>query len=732
MTRTGFLREQTIQSKNKVARTIMPPEWSTAELACGLCERKARGLKMMLENMPLYIGEQELIVGTRTLYGKPAEEKGEYTVCDFNLSAYPKYINQSDIEYFGFNEENYNNRHFTPDFSVILNYGIDGIIKKAANKLTDSGLTDDKIDYLKGTIAAYEGLSVLIERHSVYAFELAGREGDKARKAELEKIGEVCKNIAHNRPDDFYEAIQLMWFTHLTTMIESFMFINFGRLDVIFYPFLSDTPHEQAQQLIECLLLKMYDQTDINESYLGKASSQLNLTIGGVDKNGEDAVNPVTFMILNGLEKTAMPEPQIAIRINSRNPSEMLKRACELTVKGLNIIAYYNDDLFIDSMIRVGIEPKDARLYAFDLCQDINIPGRGDFYRSGSINLAETLMEYLNKVDDNIGYKVFISGYKKLISERIKIIIERYNETHKAFLEYSEGNHKYYFDNLREGKIDRNLSWNSLMCPLPFISALYHNCIETATDLTYQNLPIKDIGFFVGVATEAVNSLAAIKKYVFDTKEYKLSYINKACKENYNTLEYEILRSKLWNAPKWGNDDDYVDLIAKNILEFSCNEILKYKTITGGRHLAGIHQPHPIPSGANLMATPEGRKKGTPVAVTLTPESGTIKNGPSAALKSAAKFDYKNCQWNFCVMLSYYASTFRGNDGAQIFETLIKSYFGLGGLQHQPNVADVEDLKAAQLNPGKYKDLIVRLWGVSAHFVDLPKELQDELISRFQ
>ena len=147
--------------------------------------------------------------------------------------------------------------------------------------------------------------------------------------------------------------------------------------------------------------------------------------------------------------------------------------------------------------------------------------------------------------------------------------------------------------------------------------------------------------------------------------------------------------------------------------------------------LGGIHQPHPVPTGAALMATPEGRYAGTPVAVTLTPESGTAKNGPTAILHSAAKIDPMLVQWNYCVMVNYFASTFNGNNGKEIFKTLLNGYFQEGGLQHQPNVLNVEDLKKAQLEPAKYKDIIVRLWGVSAHFVDLPKELQDELIARF-
>ena len=270
------------------------------------------------------------------------------------------------------------------------------------------------------------------------------------------------------------------------------------------------------------------------------------------------------------------------------------------------------------------------------------------------------------------------------------------------------------------------------MAPLPYLSGLYHSAIENSADITLESYPVKHKGIIIGTATEAINSLAAIKKVVYDTNQYTLKEVFNACETNFETENGEIIRSILWNAPKWGNDDDYVDLIAKDILEFCLKEILKYDTVSGGRQLAGIHQPHPVPIGAEIMATPEGRRRGMPVAVSLSPENGTMKNGPTAALKSAVKIDYKLIQWNFCIMINYFASSFKGNKGSRIFETLLKSYFKIGGLQHQPQVLDAEELRMAQLNPEEYKDLIVRLWGVSAHFVDLPEELQEEIIARYQ
>ena len=219
---------------------------------------------------------------------------------------------------------------------------------------------------------------------------------------------------------------------------------------------------------------------------------------------------------------------------------------------------------------------------------------------------------------------------------------------------------------------------------------------------------------------------------MYEEKRYTLEEVYAACAKNFEGSEGELLRSLLWSCPKWGNDDDYVDSIAKELLESCLMECTKYKTYLGGQVLGGLHQPHPVPCGRGLMATPEGRHAGAPVAVSMTPENGTMKNVPTAALCSAAKINPDLIQWNFCIMGNYFASVFRGNDGKETFKQLLNGYFRAGGMQHQPNVLDVATLKQAQLEPAKYKDLIVRLWGVSAHFVDLPRELQDEMIARFE
>lgn len=729
MTRTEFLRQQTLLGANKCRRMPCPPLSVTHEV-CSLAERRALAFRMVLDTMPVYIGPKELIVGTRTLL--PANEGNEdgRDVCGYGLATLIPYLTDEEIALFGCDQSYHNKTHYTPDFSIILRKGIDGIIQEAEERRRDPTLPDLNRDFLSAVVIAYTGLKGLILRYAGEAATMAEKAGGETRE-ELSEITRICRKISGEAPDTFHEAVQLLWFTHLGTIMESFEFINYGRLDVILGEYLKDTPRERAAQLIECLLIKMYDQADLRITYLGKYAAQLVVTLGGVLPNGESAVNEVTMLFLDAIGKVRLPEPEFNLRVHSKNPPAFLDKAAELTVSGCNFVSYYNDDLFVESLRRAGIPPENAREYGFDLCQDINIPGKGDFYNCGGVSLIHLLMDLLRSKRDFATFEELVAAYKDLIAQSVKDSVEWYRLAEEQTDLYAAGRFDEYFDGIRNHGKPISRWGNTPMAPLPFLSPLYHGSMEKALDIAYEPYPIKEKGLLFGTATEAVNSLAAIKRVVYDDKRYTLDEVYAACESNFAGEAGLILKNILWNCPKWGNDNDYVDSIAKDVLEFGLRECTKYKTYFGGQVLGGIHQPHPVPTGKGIMATPEGRAAGEPVAVTLTPESGTMKNGPTAALSSAAKLDPMLIQWNFCVMVNYFSSVFKGNEGKGIFKSLLTGYFKAGGLQHQPNVTDVEELKRAQLAPEQYKDLIVRLWGVSAHFVDLPRELQDEMIARF-
>jgi len=468
----------------------------------------------------------------------------------------------------------------------------------------------------------------------------------------------------------------------------------------------------------------------MDQSYIGSHEGQLVVTLGGLLPNGDSAVSDVTMLFLEALDFTRLPEPEFNLRASSKNPPEYLEKASHLTVSGCNFVSYYNDDAIIPALIEGGMTLEDARNYGFDLCQDLTIPGKSDLYDIYGTSMAHDLMALLQRKRDFASFDELLAAVKQEFADNLKKYMSQRNREQEAFLCYGAGDHEAFFRKTTKEGVAPGWDGRHPMCPLPYLSGLFHGTIENATDMIYESYPIKHKGAMIGTAVEAVNSLAAIKKVVFEDRLYTLSQVVQACCDDYQAEGQEIMRRILWNAPKWGNDDPFVDGIAKDLLEYCLREFGTYKTFSGGNLLSGIHQPHPVSTGWGLMATPEGRHAGTPVAVTMTPESGTMKNGATAALKSASVFDPMLLKWNYCVMINYYASVFAGAHGAELFRQLLLAYFKRGGVQHQPNVMDAKKLKNAQLEPEKYKDLIVRLWGVSAHFVDLPRELQDEMIAR--
>ena len=730
--RIKFLKKQTLGGENKTARAPLDPlSFDMSGANASIPERKAMAVAAIFDRMPLFIGEGELVVGTRTLYMPRRGNEDGHDRTLYSVAAFHKYLKEDDIARFGKDYSRANKQHYTPDLGIAVHGGFGGIIERARARMADPALGEHNRAFLRSVIIVYEGLSRLVKRYAEYAKELSLAADSSDEKKRLSEISEVCSNIAHGSPRNFREAVQLLWFAHLGTIIESGMFICYGRLDVILGDYINGTDDSEALELIECLLLKMYDQADIEEgSSIAKHEGQLVATLGGVLPSGESAYNRVTSLFLDAIGEIMLPDPEFNLRISKKNPPEFLDKAAALTVKGANFISYYNDDLFVESLAGAGIPLEYARSYGFDLCQDMNIPGKSDSWCLLDIRMIRDLLALLDERCDYDSFDELLSEFKERIAKKIATAVKGYNDGAEIAALYRDGKIDEYFARL--GETGREPVWfgRSPACPMPLLSGVYHGTLEAAQDMIYDTYPIKHKGAMIGTAVETVNSLAAIKKVVYDDKRYALSEVRDACRANFEGEEYSILRHHLLNAPKWGNDDPYVDSIAKDFLEFCLLEFTKYELYGGGRLLSGIHQPHPVTTGYAIGASPDGRKSGDAVSVTMTPQNGTMKNGATAALRSAAIFDPKLIQWNYCFMINYYSSVFGGSDGKEKFKSLLTTYFALGGMQHQPNITDRETLLRAQNAPEEYKDLIVRLWGVSAHFVDLPRDIQNELIAR--
>ena len=367
--RTRFLRKETLSGRNKIARAVMPV-LDVSETPGGIPVRKARGFRAICENMPLYIGPRELIVGTRTWYGALNGQRADPQCTWHPLIAYPKYVTEEDVQRFGGDYRWCNSQHYTPDFGILLHKGIGGILLEAKTRKLDKSLRTDQQEFLDSVIICYTGLQTLILRYGDYAAELSRKADSMEEQQRLREISQVCAHISSEVPKTYREALQLLWFGHLGVHLESGMFINYGRLDVVLGDFLGDTPREIALELTECLLLKMYDQADVNEeSYLINHEGQLVVTLGGVMADGSNAVNDVTMLFLDAISFTRLPEPEFNLRLSSCNPPVFLDKAAELTVNGCNFVSYYNDDTIVPALITGGQyskpESKATLLFGF-------------------------------------------------------------------------------------------------------------------------------------------------------------------------------------------------------------------------------------------------------------------------------------------------------------------------------------------------------------------------------
>lgn len=703
MDRIGRLREKMLNAEHGRHRVLLIKEWieefidfDIRPMDFGLPERKACALKAMLEHMPVFIDDEELIVGSRTIFGPKYPEQTEIQdpSIDIHLSAYLPYLNVEEKAQRL--SEGSSKGHYVAGYQKVLDLGFGGIIEQAKNRIKEES-SQEKRSYLNAVCIAYEGASILAKRYAALALEMAqGTTG--GRRVELEEIAVVCNNIATHPPKNFHEALQLFWFAHIILMVENQVLMSFGRFDQYMEAYYKTCHPEVAEELLACVLIKLNDQADIKqgEGFYGSD----NLMLSGKRSDGSDATNALTYACLDALDRLRLANPQFNIRLHSDSPPELMQRACDLARQGLGQLSFYNDDAIIPSLVGAGFPIEDARDYALDACQDIIIEGKSDFYLGGSIGMTQLLLSVLKELDDQSTFGQLMNAYRQKIAGAIQESADRYIHS-----------------------LTRPVG-----SPLPFLSGTLADCIEKGLDVTQGGLRYCDKGMFVMSPVNAVNSLAAIKKVVFEDEASSLAEVKAACESNFEGQK--PLRQQLLAAPKWGNDDDEVDLLGKDILEFACQEILKYKIDDEARFLSGIHQPHHVAAGAGIGATPDGRKAGEPIPVTLTPANGTANDGPTAVIKSVTKIDPKLCQWNSALLLNFHPTAVEGEEGLEKFEALMRTFVNLEGVQLQTNVFDSGVLRAAQRDPEKYRNLVVRVWGFSAYFIDLKPEYQAEIIER--
>jgi pyruvate-formate lyase len=708
--------------------------------------RRARAIELQLTHMPVAIEEGELIVGRIPLgnmwFGTP----------------FPGYATDEEIneaEQYGISVRSVWG-HYVPNFSRILSQGLRGIRTLAGEKLkTIEGDPDKekKKDFLEAVINTTEAARKLAIRYQSLAASLAEKESNSPQKEELKQISQRLGRVPEEPAENFKDAIQSFWLAFLV-LHSTMNNIPIGRLDYFLWPFLkADLEREEitlaeAQEWVDCLWLKfnersmfiepeadpkdliMVKQSTLIKRYMGLYNHWLqNVMVGGQDREGHDATNELTYLCLEASRKFDLTQPVISVRIHSRTPEKLLKQACQLIQTGAGMPSIYNDSVIIPALEKHGFPPEKARGYSNDGCWEILIPGEAEF-RWGPVHG----LQCLELVFTNGKSRVFTDEDKPTLFIPVKGIetgdprkFKSYEELWQAFLRQMNHQIENYMVQSRFmfGKYQ-------MLVPVPFLSSLIEGCLEKGRDITDGGARYYLNAMMLTGLPNTADSLAAVKKFVFEEKTISMEELLKALDTDYEGQER--LRQLLINrSPKYGNDLDGVDEIAVKIIHHFVNEVLSLrdnylpiKFIPG----IGTFEDYDL-FGKMVGATPDGQKAWTGLAPNAGPVPGMDMNGSTALLHSYNKLEHSFLAAGAELDVSMNAKDFKGEEGLRRLMGFVQAFLRTKGTVLNIALNDVETLKRAQLYPEQYKDLRVRVGGWSAYFILLDKRNQDHQIARY-
>lgn len=623
----------------------------------------------------------------------------------------------------------------TPDYTdVLFKKGFGGIIEDAKISLSKLSRTDaedfKKREFYESIILTSQGIIRLAERYSEKAKEMAARESSKTRCAELIKISEICSKIPKNPPSTFYEAIQFVWFTQMGGILsENPLALNPGRFDQYMYPYYRNDidngimKDDEIQELIESYWLKLSEwvwtiSANTADFFAGYNQFQ-NLTVGGKTREGKDATNELSYMCLRATERVKTHQPGLSVRIHQDCPQSFLDEVTHLVSKGTGFPAIHNDTVGYQMLLNAGYEPDDARDWSNCGCVVPHFRKTSEWTSAVNINFTAALEFALNE------------GKSRLLGEKIGLG-EKDPHQFKAYEEVEAAFYKQ-FDYLIEQSVIATLLAQKLqkeMVPRPFLSSCMEDCLTSGKDLVDcgAKYNIGPVLTGIGLAVTA-NSLAVIKKLVFEDQTVSMKTLMNALEANWEG--FESLRQQVINVPKYGNDNDYVDDIARDIANYYYKACHQYKDINGNTFTtAFMGISNYLPTGKVLGATPCGRKAKEPLSEGVSPVAGSDIETPLSAMRSAAKINQDVHSGGTLLNLRLNEELVSTKRGQRNLGAMIQTFFALGGFHVQFNTLSTETLLKAQENPEQYKDLLVRVAGYSTQFVNLSTSMQNAIIAR--
>lgn len=589
----------------------------------------------------------------------------------------------------------------------------------------------DKREELKAMDITTGAIIGYAERHAEKLLKLARAEKDESRKHELEKMAEICGRVPAFAPETFHEALQYYWFIHVGVITELNPWDSFnpGRLDLHLFPFykkgLEDDSltRDRVVELLQAFWIKFNNHPAPPK--MGITAKESNtytdfslINVGGVKEDGSDAVNDLSYIILDVVEEMRILQPGSMVQLSKKNPDRFINRAIKIIKTGYGQPSVFNTDTIVQELVRQGKTIEDARNGGASGCVESGAFGTECYFLTGYFNLTKILELVLNNGYDlrtkkQIGLK---TGDPKLFKS--------FGELMNAFKKQLN-----YFAEIKLKGNNIIEKINAEYMPVPFLSLLIDDCIQNGKDYNaggarYNTSYVQGVG--LGSLTD---SLTAIKFHVFDKKTCTMDKMTRAIKTNFDGFR-ELRKELIYDTPKYGNDDDYADDQAREVFEIFYESVNGKPTTRGGTfRINMLPTTSHIYFGEVIGATPDGRKAHEPLSEGISPVQGADRNGPTAVLKSASKIDHIRTGGTL-LNQKFSPAFFEEEEGILKLSKLIRSYFRMDGHHIQFNVVTADTLRAAQKNPEKFKDLIVRVAGYSDYFNDLSEDLQNEIIRR--
>ena len=785
--------------------------------------RRARAFAHILDHLPIIIRDNELVVGSTTLAPRGCQTYPEFSFewleAEFdtvaNRTADPFYISEQTkkelrevhkywkgkttselataymapealraMAHDMFTPGNYFYNgvgHVTVQYEKVLAIGYEGIIAQARALLESCSVGDGdyarRSRFLQAVIISCEAVIRYARRYSTLAEQMAQKETEPQRKAELLQIAQNCANVPAKGAKSFWEACQSFWFVQQLLQVESSGHsISPGRFDQYMYPYYKADldsgrlTREAAQELIDCVWVKLNDLNKCRdaasaEGFAGYSLFQ-NLIVGGQDREGQDVTNDLSFMCLSASAHVFLPQPSLSIRVWNGSPQSLLLRAAALTRTGIGLPAYYNDEVIIPSLMSRGLTLQDAREYNIIGCVEPQKAGKTEGWHDAAFyNMCRPLEV------------VFESGWDK--GEFIGVATKPVEEM-TSFEEFYDAykQQQNYFISLLVNADNAIDVAHATLCPLPFESCMVDDCMKRGLSLQEGGAVYNFTGpQGFGIANMA-DALYAVKKLVFEEKKIAMADLKRALALNYgkglddasvkdlslrivgalkeqgvavgaqeiaqivaqvkrmevseeDKKKFQEMLELIDQVPKFGNDIPEVDAFARDVAYTYTKPLQEYKNPRGGMFQAGLYPVSAnVPLGAQTGATPDGRLAHMPVADGVSPSAGKDVKGPTAAANSVARLDHGIASNGTLFNQKFHPTALSGEKGLDNFVALIRSYFDQKGSHMQFNVVDRETLLDAQAHPDQYRHLVVRVAGYSALFTTLSKSLQDDIIRR--